>query len=49
MEAITDTWIKMAVRFRNVLHGLRASIGTGLGIMDLNMVQDLVSINQYPI
>ena len=44
MEAIIDTHIKTVVEFHDILHGFRASRGTGTAFMDINMAQDITSI-----
>ena len=49
VEAIIDTWIKMVVMFYNVLHGLLASRGTRMAMMDLKMAQELAIIDQDPL
>ena len=45
-EAIIYTWTKTVVTIHNVLHRFHASICTGIAILELNMVQELVSIDQ---
>ena len=47
--AITDTWIKTLVTLHDVLHGFRAIRGMGTAIMELNIAQDISSIDQHPL
>ena len=48
-NAVTNTGVKIDVRFHDVLHGFRSHQGTGMAIMELNMSQGLSSIYQYPL
>ena len=49
VEAIIDTQIKLVVTFHNVIHGFRTKRGTGMKIMELNMAQEIASIDQNPL
>ena len=49
VEAIVDNQIKTVVKFHDILHGLRAKRGTGTSITELNMFQELASIDQDPL
>ena len=49
VESIIDTLINAVVTFYNVLHRLCANRGTGSAIMELNMAQELASIEQNPL
>ena len=46
MKAIIDTRIKKAMDFHYVLYILRAGRGMGTAIMELNITQDLDSVDQ---
>ena len=49
MGAVIDTRIKKAVTFHDVLHGFHIGRGMGTSIMELNIAQDLASVDQDPI
>ena len=49
MEAIIDTRLRESFCLHNVLHGFRAGRGTGTTILELNLVQELASVDQYPL
>ena len=49
MWAVIDTRIKKAVTFHDVLHGFHIGRGMGTSIMELNIAQDLASVDQDPI
>ena len=49
VEAIIETNIKTAVMFHDVLYGFHACRGTGTAIMEINMDQELASIDQAPL
>ena len=49
VEAIIDTRIKTLVTFHDILHVFCASTGTGTASMELNMMQELASIDKDPI
>ena len=46
MEAVIDTRIKKAVVFHDFLHEFCAGRGTGKFIIDINLVQDLATVDQ---
>ena len=45
MEAISDTLIKKAMTFHDILHRFRALRRTGTAIMELNIAQELASVD----
>ena len=45
MGAVINTWIKMAVKFHDILHGF---LGMGTAIMEIKMYQYMYSIDQVP-
>ena len=49
MEAIIDTHINNSVTFHDVLHGFRVGMLMGTAIMELNLAQELVSVDQDPL
>ena len=49
VEVIIGAQIKTVVTSHNFLHGFRAKRGTGTAMMEINMAQDLVSIDQDPL
>ena len=49
VKDIIYTHTKTVVTFHDILNGLHASRGTGIAIMELNMAQEIASINQYPL
>ena len=48
MGVVIDTRIKKAVTFHDVLHRFHAGRIIGTSIVDLNLVQELASIDQDP-
>ena len=48
VEALIDTCLRASLQMQNVLHGFRAGRGTGPDIMELNLAQELGSIDQDP-
>ena len=49
VEAIINTCINTVVTLNNVLYGFLASRGKGTTIMEINMVQELATIDQEPL
>ena len=49
MEVIIDTRINMAAMFHDVLHGFFAGRGTWIVITELNLAQELSSVDQEPL
>ena len=49
VEALIDTRLRTSLQMHDVLHGFRAGRGTRMAIMDLKLVQELASIDQYPL
>ena len=47
VEVLSDTCIKAVVMFHDILHGFFSSRGMGTAIMELNMAQEIASIDQY--
>ena len=46
VEALIDTRLSASLYMHNILHGFRARIGTGTAIMELNLTQEISSIDQ---
>ena len=49
VEAIINTWAKIAVKFHDILHGFYSNRGTRTATMELNMYQDMATINCEPL
>ena len=49
MEAIIEIRLRTSVRLHEVLHGFCACRVTGTEILELNVAQELASVDQYPI
>ena len=49
VEAIIDTRLRASVRLHNVLYELSSGRGTGTAILELNLAQELDSVNQDPL
>ena len=49
VEALIDTRLHTSLQMHGVLHGFRAGRGTGTAIMELNLAQELASIDQDPL
>ena len=49
VEALIDTCLSISLHMHNILHGFRAGKGTGTAIMELDIAQDLESIDQDPL
>ena len=48
VEAIIDTILRVSVCLHNILHSFCAGRVTGTAILELNMAQDLASVDQDP-
>ena len=46
VEAIINTRLRESLRFHDVLHGLHAGKGIGTAILELNLAQELASVDQ---
>ena len=49
VEALIDTCLCASLQFYDVLHGFRDGGGTGADIMELNLSQDLASVDHDPL
>ena len=49
MEALIDTRLRTSLQMHDVLHGFRFIIRTGKAIMELNLAQEIASIEQDPL
>ena len=49
LKALIDTRLRSSLHIYDVLHGFRARRGTETDIMELNIVQDIGSIDQEPL
>ena len=49
VEALIDTCLKSSLQLHDVLHGFRAGRGTGTAVMELNLVQELSSVDNEPV
>ena len=49
VEALIDTRLISIIHFRDVLHGLRDGIDTGTDVMELNIAQDIASVDHDPL
>ena len=49
VEALIYTCIRARLQLHAILHGFRAERGTGTAIMELNLTQELTSIDQDPL
>ena len=49
MEALIDTRLYASLQTHDFLHGFRAGRGMGTAIMEVNLVQELSRIDQYPL
>ena len=48
-KAIIDTRPRPSVRLHDVLHGFLTGRGTGTTVLDMNMAQELESMDQVPL
>ena len=48
VEAIIETCLRVSVCLHDILHGFHEGRGTGMAILELNLVQELSSIYQAP-
>ena len=49
MEAIINTRLRESIRLHDVLHGFHTWRGTGTAILELNLAQEIDSMDQYPL
>ena len=49
VEAIIETCLRVSVCLHDILHGFHEGRGTGMAILELNLVQELSSIYQDPL
>ena len=49
VEALIDTRIRASLHMHNVFCGFKSGRGTETAIMELNLTQDLASIDQDPL
>ena len=49
VELMMDTHLRASLHMYNVLHGFKERRGTGTDITELNISQEIVIIDQYPL
>ena len=49
MEAIIDTRLRSSIQFENVLHVLHSGRGRGIATMEINLSQEVASVDQGPL
>ena len=49
MEAIIDMCINNALTLHDIIHGFQSGRGTGTSRVDINLTQELASVDQDPL